>query len=82
MEFDPYAGRDVPIIVGVWNAKNDFTLDVVIRTSYEALGEEKAQQNTFKTKYVIDPEFYVNDLVFIDSDNYRINVQKFSGKWQ
>ena len=81
-EFDPNTGRDVPIIVGVWYAKKDFSLDVVVKTSYEVLGETKTQQDTFKLEYAIDPEWYRDAFVFIDSDNYRIKVLKISGAWQ
>lgn len=81
-QFDPNIGDDVPIIVSAWHTKDEFSLDIVIKTGYEALGEEKAQQDTFKMKYVIDPEFFRDPFIFIDGDNYEIQIEKISGQWQ
>lgn len=81
-QFDPDTGRDVPIIVGVWYAQKDFSLDVAIKASYKVLGETKTQQDTFKLEYVIDPEFHREPFAFINSDNYKITVQKISGEWK
>ncbi len=81
-EIDPYSGRDVPIIASAWHAKKDFSLEIVVKTSYEVLGETKTQQDTFKLEYVIDPEWYRDNFVFVDSDNYEIKVRKISGEWQ
>lgn len=82
VELDPDTGHEVPIVVGVWYAEKDFSLNIVIKTDYVVLGEIKTQQNTFKLEYMIDPEWYREPFAFIDSDNYRVNVQKISGEWQ
>jgi len=80
-EFDPDIGHEVPIIFSVWYAKNDFSLDLKVKTSYQVLGETKTQQDTFRMEYVVDPEFFRDAFVFIDSDNYKIDAQRVSGEW-
>jgi hypothetical protein len=81
-EFDPDIGREVPIIFNVWYAKNDFSLILKVKTSYQVLGETKTQQDTFRLSYIVDPQFFRDPFVFIDGDNYKINVQRISGEWQ
>jgi hypothetical protein len=81
-EFDPDVGYEVPIIIGKWWATEDFSLEITVNTSYEVMGEEKTQQNTFKADYEVDAEFYREPFIFIDGDNFAIKIQKIHGEWQ
>lgn len=81
-EFDPETGEDVPVIAGKWIARKDFSLDITVKTDYEVMGEEKTQQDSFKVSYLVDPEFYDDPWLFIESDNFKMEIQKVSGEWQ
>jgi len=82
MEFDPEVGDDVPIILRKWWAKEDFSVDITVNTTYEVMGEEKTQQDSFKVDYEVDPEFYRTYLMFIDGDNFETRIQRVAGEWQ
>lgn len=83
-EFDPDSGRYYPVIARAWWAERDFSIDLIININYQVLGESKTQRNTFKIKYIVDPKFYGyhGEDMFIDSDNFRIEVQRISGEWK
>ena len=75
-EFDPDVGHEVPKVIGKWWAKEDFSLEIALKTRYEAVGEEKIQRDTFRADYRVDSEFYRDQWVFIDSDNFELQIQR------